>query len=67
MGEKVLFIEEELIISDDAIIAECLKLPVITVVDSLGLKIIHKQVEFPKGLIWLPCIVWCNELMSMKD
>ena len=56
-----------MIISDDAIIAECLKLPFITVVDSLRLKMIHKQVEldYKISIVLSKCNIHSN-IFSIK-
>ena len=44
MGEKIVLIEEEVIISDDAMIAECFNSHFVSVTDSLGLGPMFKQI-----------------------
>ena len=43
MGEKIVLIEDEVIISDDAMIAECFNSHFVNITDSLGLDPIFKQ------------------------
>ena len=44
MGEKIALIEDEVIISDDAMIAECFNSHFVNITDSLGLDPMFKQV-----------------------
>ena len=45
MGQKIVLIEDEVIISDDAMIAECFNSHFVNITDSLGLDSMFKQVS----------------------